>query len=418
MFNRLLYFMNVMSTSFFQRTLPIGIALLALVSASAQRIDLQQLKPLSAFTAVPSGSIYHLTSRSPEERAKDVLHQLTFEEKLTLTGGYQNFCYPGVARLGLRAVTMADASQGIRLSSITSNGKSVSFPGMQALAATWNPQIAETFGKSIGEECIAHGVDILLGPGINMQRLSVGGRNYEYMGEDPLLTSRIAVPYVQGLQSQKILATAKHFIGNDQEYCRHIASSDIDERTLREIYLRPWEAVIRKAGLKALMTGNNLVNGVPCSMHQPLLDDVLRKEFGFAGIAMTDWQNTNYFESLQYLVAPSGLSLMMPVNQTFSKYVKDFTRQYPWRKGQMEVQLDSMVFANLVTLFSMGVYDRGPVDPSYLEKLEAHKALARQVAEEAICLLKNEGNILPIAKSKTILLTGEPEIHTGTGGGA
>lgn len=418
LFYRLLYSMHVMSTLFSRRTLPLGIALFTLVSASAQRIDLQQLKPLSAFTAVPAGAVYHLPDRSPEERAMDVLRQLTFEEKLTLTGGFQNFCFPGVPRLGLRAVTMADASQGIRLSSITSNGKSVSFPGMQALAATWNSGIARAFGRSIGEECIAHGVDILLGPGINMQRLSVGGRNYEYMGEDPLLASRIAVPYVQGLQGQKIVATAKHFVGNDQEFCRHIASSDIDERTLREIYLRPWEAVIRQAGLKALMTGNNLVNGVPCSMHQPLLDDVLRKEFGFTGIAMTDWQNTNYFESLQYLVAPSGLSLMMPVNHTFSKYIKDFSRQYPHRQSELEVQLDTMVYANLVTLFSMGVYDRSPVDPAYLEKLEAHKAVARQCAGEAICLLKNEGGILPVATSKTILLTGAPEIHTGTGSGS
>lgn len=395
-----------------------GACLFASVGASAQRIDLQQLKPLSAFNPVPPGSIYQLPDRSPEERAKDVLRQLSFEEKLTLTGGYQNFCFPGVARLGLRAVTMADASQGIRLSSITSNGKSVSFPGMQALAATWNPALAQTFGRSIGEECIAHGVDILLGPGINMQRLSVGGRNYEYMGEDPELTARIAVPYVQGLQSQKVLATAKHFIGNDQEFCRHIASSDIDERTLREVYLRPWEAVIRQAGLKALMTGNNLVNGVPCSMHQPLLRDVLRHEYGFNGIAMTDWQNTNYFENLQYLVGPSGLSLLMPVNQTFSKYVKDFIGQYPHHQRELQAQLDSMVYANLVPLFSMGIYDRSPVDPDFLEKLETHKGVARQAAEEAICLLKNESDILPIAKNKTILLTGKPELHTGTGSGS
>ena len=407
-----------MPLSSFGRTLTMGFCFFASVGAFSQRIDLQQLKPLSAFSTIPAGSIYHLANRSPEERARDVLRQLTFEEKLTLTGGYQNFCYPGVARLGLRAVTMADASQGIRLGSISSNGKSVSFPGMQALAATWNPALAQTFGRSIGEECIAHGVDILLGPGINMQRLSVGGRNYEYMGEDPELTSRMAVPYVQGLQSQKVLATAKHFIGNDQEFCRHIASSDIDERTLREVYLRPWEAVIRRAGLKALMTGNNVVNGVPCSMHQPLLRDVLRTEYGFTGMAMTDWQNTNYFESLQYLVGPSGLSLLMPVNQTFSKYVKDITRQYPHRQRELEAQLDSMVYANLVPLFSMSIYDRSPVDPAYLEKLEAHKEVARQAAEEGICLLKNEGDILPIAKNKSILLTGEPELHTGTGSGS
>lgn len=406
-----------MFRSILQGIFPTSLVLLLSVAGFGQRIKPQELKPLSHFTAFPAGAVYQQTGLPAEVRARDVLKYLTFEEKLNLTGGYLSFCYPGVPRLGLRPAVMADASQGIRLATIGSESKSVSFPGMLALAATWNPQLAETFGKSMGEECMTHGVDILLGPGINMQRLSVGGRNYEYMGEDPLLTSNIAVGYVRGLQGQKIIATAKHFIANDQEFCRHIASSDLDERTLREIYLRPWEALVRQAGLKAMMSGNNLVNGTPCSMHKPLLDDVMRQEFGFSGMAMTDWQNTNYFENFQYLVGGSGLSLMMPVNQTFATYTKDYVKQYPQRQKDLEAQLDKMVYNNLFTLFSMGVYDRSPVNASFMEKQEAHKQVALKCAEEAICLLKNEGRILPVPPNKTILLMGEPELYSGTGSG-
>ncbi|MGV3540172.1 MAG: beta-glucosidase [Rufibacter sp.] len=383
----------------------------------AQRVQEKELQPLSSFKNFPSGAVYQNKGLSPEARAKDVLKHLTFEEKLSLTGGYKSFCFPGVARLGLRPAIMADASQGIRLQTIASKANSTSFPPMIALAATWNPALAQTFGKNIGEECKAHGVDFLLGPGMNMQRLSVGGRNYEYMGEDPLLTSAIAVNYINGLQSQGIIATAKHFIANDQEFVRHIASSDVDERTLREIYLYPWEAVVKQARVKAIMTGNNAVNGIPSSMHQPLLNDVMRREFGFTGVTMTDWQNTNYHPDLQYLVARSGQTLLMANNETFEQYVKDFVARYPNRKAEMEADLDFMVYPNLYTLFETGVYDRAASDKTFLSTLPAHKETARQAAEEAICLLKNETNVLPVKPSKKVLLMGSDELHSGTGSG-
>ncbi|WP_114778544.1 beta-glucosidase [Botryobacter ruber] len=386
-------------------------------SLFAQRIDDKELQPLTAFKAFPAGAVYQNANLSPEARAKDVLKHLTFDEKLRLTGGHVNFGFPGIPRLGLRPATMADASQGIRLKSIASDDKSTSFPPMIALAATWNPALAKAFGKSIGEECKIHGIDILLGPGINMQRLSVGGRNYEYMGEDPFLTSAIAVNYISGLQSLGVIATAKHFIANDQEFVRHIASSDLDERTLREIYLPPWEAAVKQAKLKGMMSGNNAINGIPASMHQPLLMDVMRREFGFTGVAMTDWQNTNYHPDLQYLVAGSGLSLLMPGNITFKQYIQQFVQRYPGRKAEVEAELEKMIYPNLFTLFEMGVYDRSPKDQGLLSTLPAHKVTARQVAEEAICLLKNEGNILPVKAGKKILLTGPAELHSGTGSG-
>ncbi|WP_198342282.1 beta-glucosidase [Pedobacter psychrophilus] len=394
-----------------------ALLLLASTISKAQRIDPKTLKPLSEFKQFPAGSHYQDPKISPDKRANEVISYLTFDEKLELTGGYLKFCYPAVPRLGLRAVTMADASQGIRLTSIESKSQSVSFPGMQALSATWNIGIAKNFGQSISEECKIHGVDILLGPGINIQRLSVGGRNYEYMGEDPMLTSKIAVNYIQGLQSLDVIATAKHFIANDQEFARHIASSDLSERTLREIYLLPWEAAIKEANVQAIMTGNNLTNGIPNSMHKPLLNDLLRKEFGFTGVAMTDWQNSNYHINSQNLVAPSGLSLLMADNETFAKYIKDFIAKNPSKKASIEAELNHMIYPNIYTFFKNGIYDRYPQDLKYKDKTIAHQGLALQCAEEAICLLKNNDNILPIAKTKKILLTGEDEIHSGSGSG-
>lgn len=386
------------------------------ITMFAQRINPQELQPISDFKNFPAGATYQNAKLNPSERASNLISYLSFEQKLSFTGGYLGFCFPGIKNLGIRPVIMADASQGIRLESIASEKEvSTSFPSMIALAATFNPSLAGRFGTAIGEECKQHGVDILLGPGINMQRLSEGGRNYEYLGEDPLLTTKIAVPYVKGLQSKGIVATAKHFICNDVEFIRHIVSSDVDERTLREFYLPPWKALIQEAGIKAIMTGNNLVNSIPNSMHQPLLQDVLRDEYGFKGVVMTDWQNTNYFPSLQYLASTSGLSLLMPENKTFADYIKSYLILQPNQKPKIEKQLDEMIFANLCTFFGAGIYDRNPVDKTMLSKIAEHKIIAQKTAEEAICLLKNENNILPISRNKKILLAGKPEIFTGEG---
>ena len=380
-------------------------------------VDISTLKPISESANTIKDAIYADKTKSAAERTLDLIRRMTFEEKLALTGGWNKFLVSGVARLGIRPVSMADASQGVRLQTALVKDKSTSFPGMLPLASTWNISLAESFGRSIGEECCALGVDILLGPGVNMQRLSVGGRNFEYMGEDPLLTSFIATAYVKGLQKQGIVAVPKHFIGNDQDFCRHIASSNIDERTLHEVYLLPWESMIKKAGCKGMMTGNNLVNGIPCSMHKPLIADVLRKEFGFTGLAMTDWQNTSYHPKLQHLVMPSGETLLMPDNATFAKYINEQIAISAERKSEIEIMLEKMIFPTLYTLFETGVYDRSFNDREYFKTFEAHTQLARQCAEEAIVLLKNFKSILPIPLSKRILLMGEDELHSGTGSG-
>ena len=373
--------------------------------------------PLTDFTEVPDGAIYNDVSKTPEQRAQDVVDHLTFEELLTLFGGYKHFYFAGVSRLGLRPIVMADAGQGIR-SVPKTRTKATSYPATLALAATWNPEIANLMGSSISTECRLWGVDILLGPGINMQRLSVSGRNFEYMGEDPLLTSKMIVEYVKGVQSNDVISTAKHFIGNDQEFCRHISDSHIDERTLREIYFPAWKAVIQEGGLKGIMAGNNACNGIHGSMDEQYLQNVVRDEWGFTGITMTDWQNTMYFPKSQYLFLNSGMSLLMPDNKAFLKFLTGHLKQYPHKKDEIIETLSQKVYANLLAVFESGLYNRPLKDKSLEAKLPQNKINARAVAEEAITLLKNEDEILPLSKKKKILLMGDKrDRHSGLGSG-
>lgn len=373
--------------------------------------------PVSQHPQSIKTAAYANPDKSPQERANDLISRLTFEEKLALTTAVSDFNFAGVPRLGIRPVTMSDASQGLRTATVSVKGQSTSLPGMMPLASTWNLELAKTFGKTMAEQCRALGVDVLLGPGINMQRQSVNGRNYEYMGEDPLLTGAVATAYIQGLQSVNIVPTAKHFIGNDQEFVRHISNSVIDERTLREIYLRPWEKIIKDAGAMGIMTGNNQLNGISSATHKPLVADVLRKEFGFEGIAVTDWQNTRYFPKNQHLVLPSTQTMLMPDNETFKSWLEAEIKKNPAKKAEFEKQLEVMIYPNLYTFFKMGTYDREPQDLTMKASFVQHQAFARQVAEEAIVLLKNEDNILPIKTAKRILFISDRELYTGVGSG-
>lgn len=389
-----------------------------ITGAKQQYDNLSDFLPLSKSANTIKDAIYADITKSASERTEDLIRRLTFEEKLSLTGGFNRFQVAPIPRLGIRPAFMADASQGVRMQTLTIKGKSTSFPGMLPLASTWNSELANAFGKAMGEECKALGVDILLGPGINMQRLSVGGRNFEYMGEDPLLTSVIASNYVEGMESTGVLSCPKHFIANDQEFCRHIANVVVSERALREIYLPPWKAVIQKGHASAIMTGNNLVNEVPAPINKLLNADILRKEYGFKGIAMTDWQNTNYFPMYQQLVLPSGETLLMPDNGKFASWVQNEIKTSPTRKAEVEILLENMIYPTLYTLFKKGVYDRLPQDESFMPTLNAHKEIARKTAEESIVLLKNEKNILPITTGKSIVMIGKPEIHSGQGSGS
>lgn len=403
--------------------------LLNLSFAQTTRDDadfLSEYCPLGETIKLFTKGTYTDTTASPEERSKDLISRMTFEEKVRLTGGWTgikvrgSFNMPGVERLGIRPVTMADASQGIRKIPFPSreDESGTSFPSLLALTSTWNPELARQYGKAIGEECRALGIDILLGPGMNFYRLPTGGRHFEYLGEDPFLATPIATEYILGLQSQKVIATPKVVLANEQEFVRHIANCLVSERAMREIYLPPWKSAIEKADAKAIMMGNNLVNGIPCAAHKPLIADIFRDEYGFEGIAMTDWQNMNYFPSMQHLILESGISLLMPSNRNFVNHISELKKNGQFDQEDFENKLDKMVYNNLLPLFELGVYDRGPIDESFQKTISEHQELARVCAEESMVLLKNEKSILPLkADSKNILLTGTDETHSARGSG-
>lgn len=381
------------------------------------------LRPIGSHNGLPEGALYQDVSAPIEARAADVVKRLSFEEKLALTGGYKQFYFPGVERLGIPPVYFADATQGIHEKTICAQiKKTTAFPSGQALAATWDTALAEQYATAISEECRAWGVGVLLGPGLNLYRNSEGGRNFEYFGEDPFLTSQMGVAYVRGMQGGGTVATVKHFIGNEQEFVRHTADVQISERALRELYLPPFKATL-EAGALAVMTGNNLVNGHPGAADTPLSEGVLRREYGFRGMIMSDWANSMYWPNRSGEELTSGHSLLMENNAIFTEWVHAEVAAHPERKATIEAELGRMAEHNLYTFFRVGIYDRPSRDASLEARIDAHQTLAREVSEASITLLKNEGNVLPLVPEnvKRIAVVGSDEaltVYGGKGSGA
>ena len=227
------------------------------------------------------------SSSKIEGRIDSLIKQMSLEEKITLIGGINDFYTRPIPRLGIPSLRMSDGPMGVH-----DYGLTTAYPAGIAVAATWNIDLAQRFGVSMGKDARARGVNFILGPGLNIYRAPMCGRNFEYFGEDPFLASRIAVSEIKGIQSQGVIATAKHFAGNNQEYDRNDLSSDIDERTLREIYLPAFEASVREAQIGAVMDSYNLVNGVHMTQNPHLNIEILKKDWGFDGILMSDWGST------------------------------------------------------------------------------------------------------------------------------
>src|SRR5438093_7736189 len=242
-------------------------------------------------------------NRNTEDKVEAIRKQMTLEEKIDLLGGIDGFFIRGVPRLGVPRLKMADGPIGVR-----NYGPATTMAGGIALTATWNPALAERVGSEIGRDARAKGVHFLLGPGVNIYRAPMNGRNFEYFGEDPFLASRIAVGYIKGVQSQGVSATIKHFLGNNSEFDRHNTDSIIDERTMREIYLPVFEAAVQAARVGAIMDSYNLTNGAHMTQNGRLNTDVAKKEWGFDGIMMSDWTST--YDAVA--AANGGLDLEMP----------------------------------------------------------------------------------------------------------
>jgi beta-glucosidase len=346
-----------------------------------------------------------------DQRVDAITSKLTLEQKLDLIGGVDEFYIRGYENLGWPRLRMADGPMGVR-----NFGPSTAYPAGIALAATWDPEMAGRIGAGLGRDARAKGVHFLLGPGVNIYRSPLNGRNFEYFGEDPFLGARIAVNYIEGVQSQGVIATIKHYMGNNSEFDRNRINVEIDERTEREIYLPIFEAAVKEAKVGAIMDSYNLVNGQHMTENGILNTDVAKKDWGFRGIIMSDWGAAHDAVG----VANGGLDLEMPSGEFMNR-----ANLLPAiQSGKVSpATIDDKVRRIVRTAVEFGFLDRAQTDLGIPRYNEEDRQVALQGAEESLVLLKNEGALLPLdsAKVKTIAVVGPnayPAVPVGGGSAA
>src|SRR6266850_1860417 len=348
------------------------------------------------------------SSAQIETKIDSILGQMTIEEKIDLLGGVDGFYVRGIPRLGVPRFKMADGPLGVR-----NFGPATTMAGGIGLAATWNPALAEQVGTEIGRDARSKGVHFLLGPGVNIYRAPMNGRNFEYFGEDPFLASRVAVGCIKGVQSQGVSATIKHFLGNNSEFDRHNSDSIIDERALREIYLPVFEAAVKEAHVGAIMDSYNLTNGLHMSQNKYLLTDVVKKEWGFDGLIMSDWSGT--YDGIE--AANAGQDLEMPSGLHMNQQIL----RPAIEQGKVSIAtIDDKVRRILSTAVRFGWLDRDQTGLSIPRYNPQGRQVALNAAREGITLLKNEGGLLPLStrKIKSILIIGPdafPAVPVGGG---
>jgi beta-glucosidase len=343
-----------------------------------------------------------------EARVDSLLKQLSLEEKVDLIGGVDDFYIRDIPHIHLPRLKMSDGPIGVR-----NYGASTAFGGV-GMAAAWDPELAQRVGTVIGQDARARGVHFMLGPGVNIYRSPLNGRNFEYFGEDPFLAARTAVAYIEGVQSQGVSSTVKHFMGNNSEFDRHNTDSIIDERTMREIYLPAFEAAIKEASVGSVMDSYNLTNGTHLTQDGFLNTDIAKKEWGFQGIMMSDWDAT--YDAVG--AANGGLDLEMPSGKFMNR-----TLLLPAiRAGKVsEATIDDKVRRILRTAIRFGWMDRDQTDTSISRFNAGGDQVALEGARSGMVLLKNDNNLLPLDKGKikSIAVIG-PDAHPGrpVGGGS
>lgn len=370
------------------RTYQSGIAIIALTACSLAIAQDTPQKAAEETRTTPKGLIFEDAQASPKVRTDNLLEHLRLDEKIRLTSGVDHKFIPEIERLGLPRIGMVDGPMG--LTGRSEFGVGTCMPAALCLAATWNEALTEEFGRVQGNSCRAVGRHILLGPGVNLSRNPQLGRNAEYMGEDPFLAGKMAAGVVRGIQSRGVISCIKHFVANDLEYPRTQGDSQVDERTLRELYLLPFEMAVKEAAVGSVMGAYNHVNGVRSCLSDYLLKDVLRTEWGFDGFVMSDWGAGG---SAPELSAPSGLDLAMPNGP-----MGDPDRVLPLVKaGKIDPAVYDQKVGNMYRkFFEFGFLDRPQKDERYELKGEVNAEAALQVAREGMVLLKNEKNLLPI----------------------
>lgn len=340
-----------------------------------------------------------------KDRAAELVSKMTLDEKLSYIGGYKNFYIRPIERLGIPEIRMADGPQGVR-----NDTRSTMYPSGIAAASTWNRELIFRMGEGLGQDARARGVHILLGPGVNIYRSPLCGRNFEYFGEDPFLASETAVAYIKGVQSQGVMACVKHFALNNEEWDRHYVSSDADERTMSEIYFPTFEKAVKNAGVGAVMTSYNLVNSTHSSENRWMNVDVLRGKWGFEGLVMSDWTSTYSVIPLVY----GGLDLEMPQGFYFnSEGIAPIVEN-----GVVDERyIDEKVQHILQTLIAFGFFDRPQLDSSINEKNPFSDETALDVSRQSAVLLKNDASTLPLKKGR-VALYGPFADRIVTGGGS
>jgi beta-glucosidase len=342
-----------------------------------------------------------------EQQADAMVHKLTLAQKLALIGGQDSMFIRAEPSIGFPRLKMSDGPMGVR-----TWGPSMAYAAGINLAASWDRDLARAVGSSIGEDARARGVNFLLGPGVDIYRMPMNGRNFEYFGEDPYLSANIAVGYIDGLQAEGVSATVKHFALNDAEYDRHNENSIADERTLREIDLPPFEAAVRQAHTGAIMDSYNLINGEHATQNRFLNVDILRKEWGFRGIVMSDWGAT--YDGVA--AANGGLDLEMPSG----RYMNATTLMPAIKDGQVtEATIDAKVRRILRTALQFHFLDRDQTVLTIPRYNPHGNAVTLRAAEEGAVLLKNEHNILPLSKESvhSIAVLGPDAYPAVPGGG-
>ena len=359
-----------------------------------------------AFAAVP------VITQTHKDRAAAIVQQMTLEEKCQFIGGYREGFYTmPIERLGIKSILLADGPQGVRKLGDTPTN-STYYPCGLAVAASWNRDVAKGVGTGIGYDAKARGVGVMLCPGVNIYRSALCGRNCEYMGEDPYLASETAANYITGMQEQGVMATIKHFAMNNQEYARHWVSSEVDERTMNEIYLATFRKAVQQARVGALMTSYNPINGTHAAENASLIKRNLREKWGFEGIVMSDWVST--YTTLGS--ATSGLDLEMPCN-----YALTYENLKPLLDNGVisMAEIDEKCQHILQSFIAYGFFDKTMKDNSIPEDYEVSRSLAYQAAVEAPVLLKNRAGALPMAKGNVLLLGPNADyIPYGGGSGA
>lgn len=337
------------------------------------------------------------------EKIKHIISKMTLEEKAAMCSGANHWFTKSVERLGVPSIMMQDGPHGLRKQDITAlkegkraNVPMICFPTGAALACSWDLILVESMGKLLGQECQAENVDILLGPGVNIKRSPLCGRNFEYYSEDPYLSSEIAASHISGIQSQGVGASIKHFVANNQEHNRYTIDEIIDERTLREIYLASFEYAIKKAKPWTVMSSFNKVNGKNLSENKYLLTDVLKEEWGFEGLVVSDWGAVD--ERADGIAA--GLDLEMPC--TYGSGEGKIIEAV--KNGTLKEEVLEKVVERILGVVFKAVENRKQAVT--VDKLQHHES-ARKIASECLVLLKNKDNVLPLNKNMKIAVIGE-----------